>query len=122
MSISIADLGDIASIRYPDLDFSKESIPTDVVNLAIKAISSDATTPERLSLGCFTCFKLKHLSTWDKWQAGECKQLHQSECGSHFVRHTKTVVLISMTQLPNAFYFPRKQHGRVPRMKLVVED
>lgn len=62
-SISIADLRDIASIRYPDLNFSKESIPTDIVELAINAIRSDATTPEELSLGRFTRFKLKRLST-----------------------------------------------------------
>ena len=76
-SISIADLRDIASIRHPHLNFSEESIPTEVVELAINAIWSDATTPEELSLGCFTRFKLKRLSTWDKWQAGEHKQLDQ---------------------------------------------
>ena len=52
--ISIANLWDIASIRYPDLDFSQESISTEVVELAINAIRSDGTSPEELSLGCFT--------------------------------------------------------------------
>ena len=76
-NISIADLRDIASIRHPELDFSEDSIPTEVVELAINAIRSNATTPEELSLGRFTQFKLKRLSTWDKWQAGERKQLDQ---------------------------------------------
>ena len=76
-TISKADLRDIASIRYPDLDFSEESIPTEVVQLAINAICSNATTPEELSLGHFTRFKLKRLSTWDQWQAGKHKQLDQ---------------------------------------------
>ena len=62
-NISIPDLRDIASIRYPDLDFSEESIPTEVVQLAIIAICSDATTPEELLLGRFTRLKLKRLLT-----------------------------------------------------------
>ena len=33
--------------------------------------------PEELLLGRYTRFKLKHLSTWDEWQAGERKQLDQ---------------------------------------------
>ena len=57
------DLQDIASIQYPDLDFSEDSIPTEVVELAIDAIRSDATSTEQLPLGCFTRFKLKRLST-----------------------------------------------------------
>ena len=44
-SISIADLRNIASIRYPDFNFSEDSIPTEVVELAINAICSDAITP-----------------------------------------------------------------------------
>ena len=71
------DLCDIASIQYPDLDFSEESIPTEIVKLVINAICSNATTPEELSLRRFTRFKLKRLSTWDEWQAGEHKQLDQ---------------------------------------------
>ena len=33
--------------------------------------------PKELLLGHFTRFKLKRLSTWDEWQAGERKQLNQ---------------------------------------------
>ena len=44
----------LASIRHPNLDFSEASIPTEVAELAIGAIRSDATTPEELSLGHFT--------------------------------------------------------------------
>ena len=83
-NISIADLRDIATIRHPDLDFSEESIPTKVVELAINAIRSDATTPEELSLGRFTRFKLKRLLTWNEWQAGERKQLNQFDCQGLF--------------------------------------
>ena len=76
-SVSIAELQDIASIRYPDINFSKDSIPTKVFELAIKAIRSNATTPEELLLGRFIRFKLKRLSTWNKWQTEERKQLDQ---------------------------------------------
>ena len=76
-SISIADLRSIASVRYPDLDFSEDSIPTEVVELAINAIRSDATTPEEQALGHFTRRKLRKLDTWDEWLAGERKQLDQ---------------------------------------------
>ena len=60
----------MASIRYPNFDFSEESIPTEIVELAINAFLSDATTPKELSLRPFTRLKLKRLSTWDEWQAG----------------------------------------------------
>lgn len=60
-----------------DLDFSKESIPMEVIEVAIHAVLPDATTPEESSPGHFTCFKLKPLSTFDEWQAGERKQLDQ---------------------------------------------
>ena len=48
-----------------------------MVELAINAIRSDATTREELSFERFTRFKLKRLSTWNEWQAGERKQLDQ---------------------------------------------
>ena len=54
-------------------------IPTEFVELDINAISSDATTPEEQAFGRFKRFKLKHLHTWDKWQAGKHKQLDQFE-------------------------------------------
>ena len=79
-SITISDLQYIASIRYPELDFSEESIPTEVIEVAINAIRSDAIIPEEQALGRFTRYKLKKLSTWDDWQAGERKQLDQFEC------------------------------------------
>ena len=40
-------------------------------------ISSENTTDEEASLGHFTRRKLKGLTTWDKWLAGEAKQLNQ---------------------------------------------
>ncbi len=76
-SLSIADLHAIASVRYPELDFSEEAYPTEIAELAINAIRSEATTPEEAALGRFTRRKLKKLSTWPLWRDGECKQLDQ---------------------------------------------
>ena len=43
----------------------------------IHAIQSKETTPKEQALGHFTRKKLKTMSTWDLWHAGETKQLNQ---------------------------------------------
>ena len=56
---------------------SPEVISTKMIQLCINTLSSDAVTPEEEALGCFTQKKLQRLSTWDKWKAGETKQIDQ---------------------------------------------
>ena len=41
-------------------------------------------TPEEQSLGYFTRKKLKRLSTWDQWLAGEDKQITQFQTQGMF--------------------------------------
>ena len=50
---------------------------SDVSDEAIRlfTLSSENTSDEEASLGHFTRKKLKKLSTWDQWLAGEAKQL-----------------------------------------------
>lgn len=50
-----------------------------MLDLAIQALESLAITPEEQALGHFTRRKLRTLSTWPEWQAGEFKQLDQFE-------------------------------------------
>jgi hypothetical protein len=66
----------IAALRF-DVDTSEQSLPSEMIDLVINAISSSAITPEEQALGHYTRQKLKSLSTWDKWKAGEMKQLDQ---------------------------------------------
>lgn len=73
--LTVADVRSIAAVRYPHLDFSEASISTNEMEMAIKAIQSQAITPVEQALGRFTCHKLKSLTTWDEWRAGEHKQL-----------------------------------------------
>ena len=72
--LSVDCLRAIAAIRYPDLDFSTDVISSEEITIACNAIQA-ATTPEEHALGKFTRRKLKKLSTWPLWQAGEFKQL-----------------------------------------------
>ena len=77
----IPDL-DIATIRAiaalcSGLDFSEDSIPTDVILIVINSITSQAITPGDQALGKFTHRKLKNMDIWDEWVAGERKQLNQ---------------------------------------------
>ena len=72
--LTVDSLRAIASIRYPDLDFSDDVLTAEELNIACNAIQA-ATTPEEHALGKFTRRKLRKLSTWPLWQAGEFKQL-----------------------------------------------
>ena len=56
---------------------SEDAIPTEMIKVCINTLNSDFMTPEEQSLGYFTRKKLKRLSTWDEWLAGEAKQLNQ---------------------------------------------
>ena len=65
------------SALHSGLDFSEESIPTDIVLTVINSITSQAITPAEQALGKFTRRKLKDMDTWSDWEAGERKQLNQ---------------------------------------------
>ena len=56
---------------------SETAIATEVIKLIINSLGSDAITPEEQALGYYTRKKLKKLSTWDQWLAGEKKQIDQ---------------------------------------------
>ena len=74
-SITLEDIRAIASIRHPTTDFYDPSVSLEEITAHIHAIQSSSLTPEEEALGTFTRRKLKKLSTWSKWQAGEWKQL-----------------------------------------------
>ena len=74
-SLAVSDVRAIAAVRYPDLDFSEASVSTAEIDMVVHAIQSQAITPAEQALGRFTRRKLKSLDTWDKWRAGEHKQL-----------------------------------------------
>ena len=59
------------------INMSETAIPTEVIKLIINSLGSDAITPEEQALGYYTRKKLKKLSTWDQWLAGEKKQIDQ---------------------------------------------
>ena len=80
MSLSIADIRAIASIRHyddEDVDLSEEAIPAEMIKLCINTLNSDHITPEEQSLGFYTRKKLKRLTNWNDWKAGETKQIKQ---------------------------------------------
>ena len=56
---------------------SKEGISAKMIKLCINTLNSDTMTPEEEALGYFTQKKLKNLSTWKEWEAGEKKQINQ---------------------------------------------
>ena len=66
----------IAALRS-DLDFSEDSIPTDIILTVINSITPQAITPAEQAIGKFTRHKLKNMDTWNDWEAGERKQLNQ---------------------------------------------
>lgn len=76
-SLTVDHIRAIASIHHLDIDFSPEASSPEEVNLAIGALQSHAMTPDEQSLGTFTRRKLKKLSTWNDWLAGERQQLDQ---------------------------------------------
>ena len=56
---------------------SPEAILTEMIQFCINTLMSDAVTPEEEALGYLMRKKLKRLSTWDEWKAGEKKQIDQ---------------------------------------------
>ena len=76
-TLSVEDIRAITSIRFTDRDKSEDAIPTEMIKVCINTLNSDFMTPEEQALGYFTRKKLKRLSTWDEWLAGEAKQLNQ---------------------------------------------
>jgi len=75
--LSLADIRCISAIRYPHLDFSESSLSTEEMEMVVlvQAIQSPAITPAEEVIGRFTRRKLRSLSTWEQWRAGEHKQL-----------------------------------------------
>jgi len=71
----LADVRCISAIRYPHLDFSESSLSTEEMETVMQAIQSQAITPAEQAIGRFTRRKLRPLSTWEHWRAGEHKQL-----------------------------------------------
>ena len=65
---------------------SSKAISTEMIQLCINTLSSDAITPEEEALGYFTRKKLKTLSTWDEWKAGETKQIDQFQFQGMFAK------------------------------------
>ena len=67
------------------------------LTIAINVFQSKAITPEEQALGHFTRRKLKKMDTWDKWEAGERKQLNQFRDlqmhGEPVVRPSNAIVL-----------------------------
>ena len=76
-TLSVEDIRAIASIRFTDRDMSEDAIPSEMIKVCINTLNSDFMTPEEQALGYFTRKKLKRLSTWDEWLAGEAKPLNQ---------------------------------------------
>ena len=80
MSLSVADIRAIAFIRHYDddeVDLSEEAMPAEIIKLCINTLNSDHITPEEQSLGFYTRKKLKRLTNWNEWKAGETKQIKQ---------------------------------------------
>ena len=75
-NLDIATIRAIAALCL-GLDFSEDSIPTDVIQIVINSVTSQAITPAKQALGKFTCRKLKNTDTWYEWVAVERKQLNQ---------------------------------------------
>jgi len=73
--LSLADVRSISAIRYPHLDFSESSISAEEMEMVVQAIQSQAITLAEQAIGRFTRRKLRSLSTWEQWRAGEHKQL-----------------------------------------------
>ena len=69
----------IAWLRYIDDGFSDDIVSDEEIVLCVNAIQSREMTEEEEALGAFTQRKLKTLTTWPEWQAGEFKQLDRFE-------------------------------------------
>ena len=73
---------------------SFEAIPTEMIQLCINTLTSDAVTPEEEALGYFTRKKLKQLSTWDEWKAGKKKQIDQFDFQGMFGKPTDPIGIL----------------------------
>ena len=79
-NLDLHSLRAISKLHKPEngsLPFDSSTISDDIIMTVINAINSKATTPEEQAIGHFTRRKLKKLSTWNEWEAGERKQLDQ---------------------------------------------
>ena len=74
--LNIVSLRAIAALQS-GLDFSEESIPTNIILTVINSIIFQAIIPAEQAFGKFTRRKLKNMDTWNDWEAGERKQLNQ---------------------------------------------
>ena len=63
LSLSTADIREIASFRREDIDTPGEVISTKIIQMCIKTLNSDHITSEEQALGHFTRKILKKLST-----------------------------------------------------------
>jgi hypothetical protein len=63
--------------EFPDGHADRYYHPAFGTDQCIHALQSESITPEEQALSSFTRSKLKKLPTWDKWHAGERKQLDQ---------------------------------------------
>jgi hypothetical protein len=78
-TLRAADIRAITQLRHPSIDCSTSALPPDSLQVLIHAISSHTITPAEQALGSLTRRRLKTLSTWPDWLAGEHKQLDQME-------------------------------------------
>jgi len=95
--LSLADIRCISAVRYPHLDFSESSLSTEEIEMVVQAIQSQAITPAEQSIGRFTRRKLRSLSTWEQWRAGEHKQLdhfHDLKMYGEPVRKTPGAIVL----------------------------
>jgi hypothetical protein len=76
-TLDIHSLQAITRLCNPAMSFEETDISSEIIELMIKAIQLKATTSEEQALGHFSRRKLKRLTTWNEWEAGERKQLNQ---------------------------------------------
>ena len=65
--LDIVSLWAISSL-FLGLDFSADSISTDIMLTVINSITSEAITPAEQALGTFTRRKLRKMDTWNEWE------------------------------------------------------
>ena len=104
--IGIETLLCIAANQFEALDFSEDNIPTEIIQVLLHLLTSSKITPEEQVLGTFTRQKLKTCPTWNKWEAGERRQLDQFKDLEMFGSPTKrpknpdSIVLRSHLAIP----------------------
>ena len=76
-TLDIQLLRKISKLSHPKSSFNTYSLQNDLLEFTIDAIQSSATASEEEALRFFTQQKLKKLTTWNKWQQDETKQLNQ---------------------------------------------